>query len=242
VNESELELQLGGLAAAIEFPPTPDIAAAVRTRLEAPRRGRRPSRRVLAIAFAVLAVAVAGVLAVPSARTAILEWLGIKGVKLEFVDKLPPRAVSQDLDLGDATTLAKARRRAGFDVVAPPGDLGRPIVYFREPPDGGMVSFLYGRPGRVRLLLSEFRGEYRPYIHKMLSATTRIVPSRVDGTQAIWLEGAHFIEFADASGVFLNEPVHIANRVLLWRKDGLTYRLEGAVTRAQAIQIAEATT
>jgi hypothetical protein len=238
----QLELQLRDLTAAVEFPPTPNIAAAVRAQLEAPRRRWRPSRRAVAIALAVLAVAVAGVLAVPSARTAILEWLGIKGVELEFVDKLPTRAVSEDLDLGERTTLARARRRAGFDVVEPPSGLGRPIVYFREPPDGGMVSFLYGRPGRVRLLLSEFRGEYRPYIRKMLSATTRVVPSRVDGEPAVWLVGAHFIEYADAAGVFQSETVHIANRVLLWRHKGLTFRLEGAVSREQAIDVAEATT
>ena len=238
----ELELQLQDLAPAIEFPPTPDLAAAVRARLEAaPPRRRRPSRRALAIAFAVLVVVVAGVLAVPSARTAILEWLGIKGVELEFVDKVPPRAVSTDLDLGDATTLERAQRRAGFHVVEPPDELGRPIVYFREPPEGGMVSFLYGRPGSVRLLLSEFRGEYRPFIRKMVRVTTRVVPVRVDGEPAVWLEGAHFIEYSDASGVFQSLEVRVADRVLLWRHDGLTFRLEGDVTRKQAIEIAEAT-
>jgi hypothetical protein len=240
---SELELQLQDLAAAIEFPPTPDLATAVRTRLEAaPRRRWRPSRRVLVVALAVLTVAVAGVLAVPSARTAVLEWLGIRGVKLDFVEKLPPRAVSTDLDLGDVTTFEQARRRAGFDVVAPPDDLGRPIVYFREPPEGGMVSFLYGRPGSVRLLLSEFRGEYRPFIHKMVRVTTRVVPSRVDGEPAVWLEGAHFIEYTDASGVFQSDSIRIAGHVLLWRHDGLTFRVEGAISRKHAIEIAEATT
>jgi hypothetical protein len=240
---TELELQLQDLAPAIEFPAVPDLTSAVRARLEAaPRRRRRPSRRALAIAFAVLVVAVAGVLAVPSARTAILEWLGIQGVELEFVDELPPRAVSTDLDLGEATTLERAQRRAGFDVVEPPDELGRPIVYFREPPDGGMVSFLYGRPGNVRLLLSEFRGEYRPFVRKMVRVTTRVVPVRVDGEPAVWLEGAHFIEYSDASGVFQSDQVRIADRVLLWRHDGLTFRLEGDVTRKQAIEIAEATT
>ena len=237
----QFEFQLRDLAAAIEFPPTPDLAPAVRMRL-APRRRWRPSRRTLAIALAVLAVAVAGVLAVPPARSALLDWLGFGGVELEFVDELPARAVSSDLDLGERTTLAQARRRAGFDVVEPPHELGRHAVYFREPPDGGMVSFLYGRPGSVKLLISEFNGDYRPYVHKILKVTTRAVPSRVDGTPALWLEGAHFIEYADAAGVFQSDSVRIARRVLLWRHDGLTFRLEGAVSRQQAIEIAEATT
>lgn len=243
MNEHELELQLREAAPFVELPPAPHVAAAVRARIEAaPRRHWRPSRRVLAIALAVLVVAVAGVLAVPSARTAILEWLGIKGVKLEFVDKLPPRAVSKDLDVGEATTLAHARDQAGFDVVAPPGELGHPLVYFREPPERGMVTFLYGRPGHVRLLLSEFQGEYRPFIRKMVRVTSRVVPSRVDGEPAVWLEGAHSIEYSDASGVFQSDSIRIADHVLLWRHDGLTFRLEGEITRDQAIDIAEAAT
>ena len=41
----------------------------------------------------------AGVLAVPSARTAIERWLGIGGVKFDFVDKLPERRVVGTPDL-----------------------------------------------------------------------------------------------------------------------------------------------
>jgi hypothetical protein len=239
--ELELEVRLRDLASGIEFPETPDLASAVRTPLETPRRWH-PSRRALAIALAVLAVAIAGVLAVPSARTAILEWLGIRGVRLEFVDKLPPRRVTRNLDLGDQTTLAVARRSAGFDVVAPPGDLGRPLVYFRVPPLGGMVSFLYGKPGSIRLVISEFRGDYRPFIQKTLSNTTAAVPSTVDGQPAIWLEDPHVVEYADESGTFQSDLVRIADRVLLWRHGDLTFRLEGDLTREQAIEIAEATT
>jgi hypothetical protein len=241
MSELELEVQLRDLATGIAFPETPDVASAVRARLQAPRRWR-PSRRSLAIALAVVVVATAGVLAVPSARTAILEWLGIRGVRFEFVDKLPPRAVTGNLDLGDQTTLAVARRSAAFDVVAPPGDLGRPLVYFRVPPAGGMVSFLYGKRGSIRLVISEFRGDYRPFLQKTLSNTTAAVPSTVDGRPAIWLEGPHVVEYADDTGVFQSDLVRIADRVLLWRHGDLTFRLEGDLTREQAIEIAEATT
>src|SRR3712207_8362775 len=54
------------------------------------------------------------------------------------------------LDLGERLTLRQARARAGFDVAEPPGELGRPAVYLRFPPAGGMVTYLYGRPGRDR--------------------------------------------------------------------------------------------
>ena len=235
-----LDLQLRDLAAAVDFPETPDLADTVSTRLAAQPRRRRLTRRTLAIALAALAVAVAGALAVPSARSAILEWLGIKGVELEFVDQLPQLPVDGDLDLGQRLTLAGAKQRAGYEVVEPPGELGKPIVYFREPPARGMVTFLYGRPGRVRLLLSQFDADYRPFIRKIADVTVKTTAVQVDGRPALWLDGAHYIQYEDANGFYVESRVRVADKVLLWRHKDLTFRLEGPVTRTQAIEIAEA--
>jgi len=63
----ELELALTDLGRHIEFPPTPDVTPRVRERLAERPESRRglTRRRGLALAFALLAVAVAAVLAVP---------------------------------------------------------------------------------------------------------------------------------------------------------------------------------
>ena len=98
---TDLELQLRDLGAQIEYPRTPDIAGAVRRRLttEAARRGFALRRAVL-IGVAVLAVVVGAVMAVPQARTAVLEWLGLRGVKIERVPTQPTAPVGSDLGLG----------------------------------------------------------------------------------------------------------------------------------------------
>ena len=62
----ELEAVLTELGRRVEFPPTPDLAPAVRRRLGESRSWRR----LLVLALAVLVVAVAAALAVPAARRA----------------------------------------------------------------------------------------------------------------------------------------------------------------------------
>ena len=235
MSDLNLELQLQELAAAVDFPPTPDLRNAVRLRLDRPRWSHR---RLLALALAVLVVALAGVLAVPSARTAVLEWLGIEGVRFQFVDRLPVRPVRRTPDLGQTMALPDIRARASFPVVVPPGDLGDPQVYFREPPRGGLVSFVYGSKTRARLILSEFRGDYRPFLQKTISQTAVVTETTVDGVPAIWLVGAHDVEYADAAGQFSGEPARLAGRVLLWRRGVVTYRLEGDLSLDQALEIA----
>jgi hypothetical protein len=239
VSDAELIVRLEQLAPELDFPPTPDLRPGVRARLEQPRRSRR---RWLVVALAVLAVAVAGVLAVPPARTAILEWLGIEGVKLSFVDRLPTKAVRGPADLGGRVSPGQAQARAGFRIVTPPGSLGTPRVYFREPPVGGLVTFLYGTPARARLLLSELDGDYRPFLEKTIGQSTNVEEVDVDGEPAVWIEGTHGVEYADANGNFGFEPVRLAGRVLLWQQRGVTFRLEGALTRDQALRIARALT
>lgn len=241
---SDLELELRDLGAALAFPSTPELGARVRSRLatepERRRRWFRFERRALAVALAVVVVALAGVLAVPPARTAILEWLGIKGVQLEFVDDLPALAVTEDLELGERTTLDQAQRRAGFEVVEPT-ELGEPdAVYFREPPDGGQVAFVYGSAERVRLLLTEFVGNYRPFIHKIIDGGARVESVDIDGVPGVWIEGAHYFNYEDESGYFAQEFVRLVDRVLLWARDGVTFRLEGDLTKDRAVEVAEA--
>ena len=55
---SDLERDLRDLAAAIDFPPTPDLSARVRGRLT--ERKRMPPYRWIAIAVAVAALALVG--------------------------------------------------------------------------------------------------------------------------------------------------------------------------------------
>jgi hypothetical protein len=161
---SDLERSLRELR--VEWPATPDLAAAVRARIgaegaRAPAPARRaplrrrlawaPAHPALAAALAAL-LALAGAMAVPPARSAILEALGLKGAKVERREPTAtatPRALSaplgKGLDLGRPVTLAQARRAAGFRIVVPGAGLGAPDAVFFDsaPRKAGRVSFLY---------------------------------------------------------------------------------------------------
>ena len=240
MSTHELELQLRALGAEIDFPPEPDLRAAVRDHVARRRFGRR---RWLAIALAVLVVALAGVLAVPSARSTIQDWLGLgDSVRFHFVDELPDVRVPNELDLGTRVTLADARERTAFKIVVPPDDLGKPAIYLRDPPRGGLVSFLYGTPAHANFLISEFRGDYRPFIQKTIGQTQVTALVDVNGQEAYWLKGNHIVEYLDAAGQFTGDAQRLSGPVLLWRRGNVTFRLEGPLTQEQAIDIAEAVT
>src|SRR6476646_12199480 len=104
---AELETALRQLGGEVAFPPTPDLAPAIRGRLDRPQRlWRRP----VAIALAVTVVAAAAaVLAVPQSRSAILDWLGLRNVSVVRVDTLPTVPARGRLDLGRPVTLAEAK-------------------------------------------------------------------------------------------------------------------------------------
>src|SRR5512133_2916740 len=106
---AELETALRALGREVAFPPTPDVASAIRGRLERPRFWRRP----VAIATAIVVVgAIASAFAVPQSRSAILNWLGLRNVSVVRVDKLPAVPAHGRLDLGQQVTLDEAKRRA----------------------------------------------------------------------------------------------------------------------------------
>jgi hypothetical protein len=218
----ELDVALRELGRQVEFPPTPDLASSIRGRLERPRRWLRPA----AIALAVLVVAIGAALAVPPARTAILDWLGLRGVSIVRVDELPPTSPIGRLDLGRRVTLEEA----------PPWTL----VPDDEPDsvfvDDGTVSLLWGTPADVRLLLTEFRG--KAYIEKLIQPNADVEPVSVNGRSGAWLEQPHVVVFKDPRGRVRDNAGRLAGKTLLWQHGELTLRLEGALSKAEALRIA----
>ncbi len=216
----ELERELHGLAAFVELPAERDLWPAVGARLGA--RPRRPWLRT-AVALAVaIAVAVGIAFAVPPARSAILRFLGVEGVSIVRVDHLPP-VVANPAFYGDRTTLDAAERDLGFRPRLP--DLGAAPRLYVDPSHEAFLA-LYGRP--VRLRLEETRiGVFE----KLVSTTQPLDRVTVEGDPGIWLEGDHVLSD------FFGQP-RLAGNALLWRHDGVTYRLEGRLTRAQALEIA----
>lgn len=240
----ELELALADLGRHVEFPPTPDLAPRVRERL-AERPESRPGlarRRGLALAFALLAVAVAAVLAVPQTRAAILEFFHLRGVSIERVGELPTVPLQRDFNklfLGEKVSLDEARDRVDFEVVVPEA-LGDPDgVYFQESPPGGMVSLVYGTPEHPRALFTQFRGSVEEVIFKKTAAGTQIDSVQVGGEPGYFLSGnPHEFSYLDTRGEYRQEIVRLAGNTLLWERGRVTLRLEADINEEEAIKIA----
>jgi hypothetical protein len=236
----------------VEFPPTPDLVGSVGQRIrEAPanaarERGRflRPGsgRRSLVIAFSsLLLLATGAVAAVPDLRNPVLEWLGLRSVEIRRVPKtpnFPKRQPGADLQLGRATTLAKARGQLPFTPVLPTG-LGEPALYYGTFVPGGALSAVY-RDGK--LLVTEFEGRIRrEYLGKFIGPDTRVERVVINGQPGLWLGGApHGLVYEDSRGDIRTDSARIAGPTLLWRRGDLLLRIEGARSKAEALRIAGA--
>jgi hypothetical protein len=212
----DLDLALRQLALELDWPDQPSLARAVGARLREPRRRRLG--RLLVLAFAVLAAALAVALAVPPARSAILDFLRIGGVEVRRVETVPPLPAER-VAPGPRVTLAEAREAVTFDLVVPRGYTGIHL-------DGGIVTFTWSDR-----LLMELSGD-ELLLKKVADQRSRVEWLEVEGNSALWIEGA-------PHGFYIpgGEP-RLAGNVLLWVHDGVTLRLEGDLTLRRALAIA----
>jgi hypothetical protein len=248
---ADLERALRELAAAEEWPPTPDIAGAVAARLrEAPvpaPAARRPTwasrrRRALAVALAVLVAVPSAAVAFPEARDDLLEWLGLKSVEVRRTPQPPPgRELLPEPDLGRVVPLERAGARIGFEPLVPAA-LGAPDEARVQ---GRRLSLVYrpsaGRPATqaegVGVLLTEQRG-HGVIAEKAVGPGTAVRRVDVDGARGAWIEGApHSIIFQGPRGAFREDVPRLAGDTLVWERDGLVLRIEGARGLEDALAI-----
>ena len=231
-----LESRLQSVGAHIDYPPAPDVVAAV---LRDTRPSRAPARRRLIAAVAVVVVVVAAVTAlIPGARDTVKAWFGIGDLEIERVDPLD--LLPSDLSLGDPATLPEA---AGVIGMAVPGSdlLGFPDAVFVDPQ---RVTLVFGSelPDDA-LLLTLFRGDLEPAILKQLPDDTSLELVVISGEAGIWISGEpHAVEFIDGDGRFQEDSGRLAGNSLLWEMGVLTLRLEGVSDLERAIEIAESFT
>ena len=136
--------------------------------------------------------------------------------------------------------------------VAVPSSLGAPDeVYLQDPPEGppdGEVTIVYKvRPGipvagqtGVAVLVTEARGTVdKEFFGKILGPDTTIEPVTVSGHDGWWIAGApHEFFFIDSGGNFRSETLRLATNTLLLDDGGTVIRIEGDLTKAQALEIA----
>lgn len=246
----ELHDELTGLR--VEWPGTPDLAGAVEARIAERARPRRRRRRRPALALAYGLAALAAAFAVtmaasPDARSAVLEWLGLRSVKLERREPTAPAprpgTLGAGLGLGTPVTLEQARRRAAFLRVPEADGLGRPdAVYLGR----RSVALVYGdRDGYARstttgaaLLVQQFPARVGQFIQKTVGAAAGLERLRIAGGAAYFITGAHGFAYDDDAEVRFEDQRIAGNTLLVERADGLLIRVEGDLSRDRAVAIA----
>ena len=246
----DLEQQLTELGAAIEWPRTPDMLP---PRLPA-KRGRFVwGRRVLAAA-AVLVLVAAALLAYAPSRDAIANFLNLH-TTVQRVPAVPTPSPhpGQALGLGTPSTLAEAQGEVTWRILLPP-TLARPNqVYVALPPggpSGGEVTLVYttapgikpsGQTG-VAVLVTEARGSVNEqFFGKTLGPDTTIENVEVNGHPGWWISGSpHVFGFTDANGNPYFDTLRLATNTLVFDDGQTVVRIEGDMTREQALQIAGA--
>ena len=236
----------------VEWPETPDIAGAIAPRLTAPPPRRRwllLDRPAWQLAVAAVAVVIAVVMAIPPARAAVLELLGLRSVKIERREPQPSR-FGRAVALGDPVSLATARRRASFPVGVP-AELGPPdaVFFYDHPVTGPRVDMTYRpRPGLERsgttgvgLLVTELEAVASPVIQKAVGSGAKVDQFTLDGDPAVFISGRpHGFAYTPPNGQTQYEDQRLAgNTLLVDRSDGVLLRLEGELSRDEAVRIAE---
>jgi hypothetical protein len=208
----------------------------------------------------VLVIAFSFLLAVPTVRAQILEYLQVGVVRIFFTTPTPvPEAGEMPaLPGGGAsttsivtatplapaalpgkTTLAQARRALDGKLGLPtyPAGLGDPDeVYLLRAgtPVAVLVWLEPDDPQTARLSLYVLPPG-NLLAKKQISSAT---PTTLNGGEAFWLEDPHPLELYDDQG----QPVisrYVSQHVLVWFTDNLTYRLESNLSLDEAVRVAE---
>lgn len=235
---------LRDLAAALAFPPTPDMRRAIADRLLQPPPPSRPRAWpgvwpraiVLAVLLSILGVAVA---------TALV--LVLPGLRLTVVPTLP----SADVPAGPLATRLVLGEPISPDAIANgiPSVIGPPDEAYIAG-DAGVVSLVYAADADlaelsgsgIGLLVQVIDGALeRERVEKLVvQGGTSVTAVQVGRVAGYWIEGRpHLIRFLDRDGVGRSEATRLAGDTLVWERDGRLFRIESGLGLAATLRIAE---
>jgi hypothetical protein len=252
------EQQIQQIAATFSYPPTPDIAAVVRQRLKVPTNQAhwyRSPRLVWAVVLFL--VVLAGTLAVPQVRAAVLRIFRAGAITI-FVPEatetaVPPTAttpaqliappvatpqplIAQDvlLDLAGETTLAEVQQLEE-PLFIPEGWPLPDRVYYQDHDWPAVVIFVWleaGSTDEVRLALYQINASTFAY-----KQAVRVTGTTLNGREAFWIEGGHWLQLQDGR---VQPWLFVEGNVLIWwAEGGITFRLESGLSLVEAKQLAE---
>jgi len=241
-----MEAALADLAAAIEWPATPPLAASVGAaiRTGTPRApGWRPAHRAL-----VLGVLAALLLAGLAAAVGIaLGGLRILGSGEPPGSPLPPSLVAER-GLGERVTLERAIEALDGLLVPTDASLGAPDHVYYDTTTHAVAMAWTDRPGLpsdpesgLGVVVTQFRADMGPQTFEKLLLEGAVIEQVVVGqTTGYWLEGGqHLFYFRAADGSVADTSIRLVGTTLMWERDGKTVRIEGAPDLETAKRIAE---
>lgn len=212
------------------FEATPPIAAAVRARLPAePDAARRVPRRTLVIAIAALVLA-------GGAVAATLEL--VAGIRIRQVERLPAAALTSP-PFGREASQEAARRSVPFTLLLP-GAVGSPGRFYldRDADGAPVVTAVYGEGGSARLVLTQWSARSLLF-DKLVTFPGQTSYVDVGGAPGVWIRGPeHAAFYLGRRGGEERIGGYLAGNVLMWQRGRVSYRLEAAVSQAEALALA----
>ena len=257
MNKMDFETQLRSIASGMEYPPTPDIAGSVAARLPVSPRPRLVNR-TFARSLVFVLILLASLMVIPPVRAAVLDFIQVGIVRIFRADPAPapetlpatmtpltatpgptlPSLIPLLEELDGETSLAAAQQLTGYPILLPtyPAELGEPDRVFVQDADGPMTILVWidpHDPGEVRMSL-HFIPEGSWAIEKM--GPVVIEETRVNNDRAVWAVGPYPVRLFNGDLQFRRL---IDGHVLIWERDGVTYRLETDASMEEGVQIAE---
>ncbi|MBI5842696.1 MAG: hypothetical protein HZB19_21605 [Chloroflexi bacterium] len=254
------ESRLHELAQDFPYPPTPPIAEKVMARIQTKNSPSRSAARKLALSLTIVLILLASLMAVPTVRAAVLEFIQIGIVRIfqpvEHDANVTPEtqiivtATSQENatplmpileQMAGETSLEEARHDVQFPIPLPayPPNLGDPDRVFVQDANGDMAILVWidpENPQRVKMSLHLIQaGSWA--IEKV--QPTIIEDTTVNGQPAAWTIGPYPLLLHNNDIQFTRL---IEGNVLIWASDDITYRLETDLPLKEALKIAESLT
>lgn len=268
-NLDSWENRLRGIAAGMDYPPTPDIVAGVRQRMASKRPPAisKPwyANRLAWVVTAVLLVA-ALLLAVPQARAAIFEFFQIGDIRIFPGEPTPtPPLIEQSSGAGLITPVptAEPATTPGFTIANLEGEttlaelsneLGDALVRPDYPmgiglPDKVFLQNQIGPQGILVWLETDSTDKAWAVLHILTLdqgafggkfQVDSLKGTTVNSQPAYWVEGEHLLSFFNDEGTIIPTATRLVEgNTLIWSVDDVTYRLETILTLEEAVRMAE---
>jgi hypothetical protein len=134
-------------------------------------------------------------------------------------------------------SLAQARRHVSFPIQVPAA-LGRPSEVVVS--DGGRVaSLIYRRTPYGEVRMDEFAGHLDPVFFQKFVQVGDVTVVRVNGRKGMWVKGPHVLMYITRDGTPAAASARLTTgNTLIWGAPQVALRLEGNLTKTEALAIA----